>query len=110
MKVRVYTDYNPIKVVRAFDKANLSVVSEKCGLTGNFVEVDETEIPSDRSYRNAWKVDKGSIVEDEAKVAVINEAIAQKEADVLVAEKVKELAIAELKVEGKLDADGKVTK
>ena len=73
------------------------------------MEIEDTEIPSDRSYRNAWKVDNGAIVEDEAKVSAIDEAVAQKEVDALVAEKQKTLAIESLKVDGLLDSSGKIT-
>jgi hypothetical protein len=113
MKVRVYTDYTPVRILRGISKKDFTEPTDalalKCCLEGNFVEIEDTEIPSDRSYRNAWKVDNGAIVEDEAKVSAIDEAVAQKEVDALVAEKQKTLAIESLKVDGLLDSSGKIT-
>ena len=69
--------------------------------------VDVSEIPFDRTYRNAWKQDDaGKIVEDSIKVDAIDSKIALKEADVLIAQKQKELAVASLKAEGVLDSEG----
>ena len=96
------------------------VIPADCGLTieqiaeksvpagKEYKIVDVSEIPSDRTYRNAWKHDDGVISVDSAKKKVIDDAVAKKEVDALVAEKQKELAIASLKVDGVLDASGKI--
>lgn len=114
MKVRVYTDYDPIRILRGVNKKEFTEptdsLAEKMGLVGAFVEVNESEIPSDRSYRAAWKVQGGKIKNDSAKVALIDAEKAQKEADVLIQAKMKELATNALKTDGVLDASGKVRK
>jgi hypothetical protein len=110
MKVRVYTDYDPVRILIGANREPDDAMAFKSGLVGSFVEVDRLELPQDRTYRNAWEVKSGKVEINAAKKKNIDDVIAKKEADVLIAEKVKELAIAELKIEGKLDANGKVIK
>jgi hypothetical protein len=114
MKVRVYTDYAPVRILRGVSKKEFTEPTDalalKCGLEGAFVEVDETEIPSDRTYRAAWEVDGDKVKVNAAKKQEVDDVVAQKEADVLVAEKVRELAVASLQAEGKLTVEGKVSK
>jgi hypothetical protein len=114
MKVRIYTDYSPVRILRGVSKKDFTeptdAIALKAGLEGNFVEVDETEIPSDRTYRSAWEVDGDKVKVNAIKKQEVDDIVAQKEADILVAEKIKELAVASLKSEGKLTAEGKVVK
>lgn len=69
--------------------------------------VDISEIPSDRTYRNAWGHTKGKIHIDPVKKAAIDAKKAEHEVEELIKEKQKELARKELIKEGVLDANGK---
>ena len=63
-KVRVYTDYTPIRIMYIFPESDPDLEANKAGLSGSFKEMDSAELPSDRTYRDAWKVDKGSVKVD----------------------------------------------
>lgn len=67
MKVRVYTDYDPIRILRSFDPLKADIVSKKACLTGTFHEVEESEIPSDRTDRDCWTHKNGKFEVDEVK-------------------------------------------
>lgn len=69
--------------------------------------VDTSEIPSDRTYRNAWGHTKGKIHVDPVKKSHIDSKKAEQEVDELIKVKQKELARKELIKDGILDADGK---
>jgi len=69
--------------------------------------VDVSEIPSDRTYRNAWVKDGKKIKIDAVKKAKIDADKAKAEVDKLIEEKAKDLALKELIKDGILDADGK---
>ena len=43
-------------------------------VTGEIQEIDPKSLPADRTYRAAWTLDKGELVIDEAKRAVIDAA------------------------------------
>lgn len=95
MKVRVYTDYDPIKILRGVSKKEFTEPTDdlalKCGLSGNFVEVDDSELPKDRSNRNFWKVDGKKISVDAQKVAQKEEELSQKKSK-------KDAVLAKLKI------------
>lgn len=77
MKVRVYTDYDPIRILNGdSDKA-----AEKIGITGNFYVVEKEDLPS-REHRNEWKYDvaDGKVKPDQVKVQAKLDAKAAKEA------------------------------
>ena len=59
MKVRVYSDYSPIKIVNGED---LDKVSNSAGLTGAYIEIDNSMLPEDRIHRDFWKVVDGAVV------------------------------------------------
>ena len=96
-KVRVFTDYSPVRVMRLTDKnINFEVEANKAGLSGSFKDMDESELPQDRSDRNFWKIDKGSIVIDVAKKAERDNKNAKDVSD-------KASAITKLKATGLTD-------
>ena len=106
-KVRVFTDYSPVRVMRLTDKnINFEVEANKAGLSGNFKDMEESDLPQDRADRDAWKVSGGKVVVDskikadldkikqdklDEKQAVINKLVLQgfseKEAKLLMGEK-----------------------
>ena len=110
------------RIIYTQDNGTVAIVipSDECGLTVEQIAakdvpagkeykiVDVSEIPSDRTYRNAWELKDDKIEVNSAKKKVIDDAVAEKAVDVLVEEKKKELAIAELKKDGVLDANGKI--
>lgn len=54
--VRVYTDYSPVKILRIVgENSDFDIEAGKAGLKGDFEEIDDSEIPTDRTYRDAWK-------------------------------------------------------
>ena len=64
-KVRVYTDYSPVRILKLVNKnSNFEVEAHKSNLTGNFKEIDDSDLPSDRSTRDNWKFVGGKIKED----------------------------------------------
>lgn len=66
MKVRVYTDYSPVKILRGVDGKEFTeptdALAEKLGLVGAFVEVEHDSLPEERTDRNLWKVVDGAVV------------------------------------------------
>jgi hypothetical protein len=110
------------RIVYTNDDGGVSVIipADECGLTieqiaakdvpsgKTYSIVDVSEIPSDRTHRNAWKHEDGKIIEDELAVAEIDAEVAQKEVDALVAEKVKTMAVEALKTDGILNASGTI--
>lgn len=54
MKVRVYTDYDPVRVSVPPGKSRIN--------SGNFIDVEDSVLPRERKYRNAWKISNGKIV------------------------------------------------
>lgn len=77
MKVRVYTDYSPAKILHGVSGKSFVDVSDelaaKVGLVGNFVDIDESEIPKDRKYRSAWKIEGKKVEIDQIKMQAIDE-------------------------------------
>ncbi len=63
-KVRVYTDYNPVRILYVVPGKDLEIEANKSGLKGNFKIVDKSTIPQDRSERGFWRFEKGSINTD----------------------------------------------
>jgi len=68
MKVRVYTDYDPIRILHGVGKDPDDVLALKVGLSGNFIEAESSEIPKDRSQRELWKHENGKIKINEEKL------------------------------------------
>jgi hypothetical protein len=75
--VRVYTDYDPIRILYNVE-GDFDENAQKSGLTGNFVLVDEKDLPADRSNRLAWSVSGGKVVEDADKKAALEQGRIQK--------------------------------
>lgn len=105
MKVRVYTDYSPIRVLRGVSKNEFieptDFLANKLGLTGSFIEVDESSIPSDRKERDAWIQDPQTkkIIADKNKISekkAREELMKQKKAAVLAKLNITELELAEI--------------
>lgn len=69
MKIRVYTDYDPIKILHGVKDEPNDALAAKCGLKGNFVVMDSSELPQSRENRAEWKHKDGRIVVDQAKVS-----------------------------------------
>lgn len=80
MKVRVYTDYDPIRIMQSFDPLKADIVAKKAGLTGAFVEIEDSELPKTREHRNEWKVNGKKVEPDQVKVQAKLDKIATKEA------------------------------
>ena len=93
MKVRVYTDYDPVRILRGVSGKQFveptDALAEKMGLVGAFVEVDETDIPTDRKDRNEWSYNASEkkVKPDPLKV--------QEKADKVIASKAKKNAVLE---------------
>ena len=75
--VRVYTDYDPIRILYNVE-GDFDENAQKSDLKGNFVLVDEKDLPSDRSNRLAWSVSGGKVVEDADKKAALEQGRIQK--------------------------------
>ena len=80
-KVRVYTDYNPVRILHLVEGTNFDLEANKSGLEGNFKEIDDSAIPKDRSDRDAWKFEKGGVVVDPVKKQLKADIKAKKELD-----------------------------
>jgi hypothetical protein len=65
-KVRVYTDYTPVRILKLISSEDFDLEANKAGLKGNYKEIEESLLPSDRSDRDAWKINKGTVEVDVA--------------------------------------------
>jgi hypothetical protein len=79
MKVRIYSDYDPIRILKGITREADDALALKLGLTGTFVEVEETEIPSDRSNRDCWVHKNGKVEVDSVKLQAKEAKKAEKE-------------------------------
>lgn len=65
MKVRVYTDYEPVRILRGVSGKDFmeptDALALKSGLSGTFVEVEDSDIPSERADRDCWVVEDGKV-------------------------------------------------
>ena len=95
-KVRVYTDYNPVRIMHLVEGSDADLEAQKAGLSGAFKEVDVSSIPKDRSGRDFWKFESGQIKVDNTKKQAAEDAKAKKSSD-------KTSAIAKLKATGLTD-------
>ena len=77
-KVRIYTDYSPVRVLKLVSGTDFDVEAGKSGLSGNFKDIDSSQIPADRSDRDAWKLSKGSVVVDQTLKAAIDTKISKR--------------------------------
>lgn len=91
--VRVYTDYDPVRIMYLTDGANADLEANKAGLAGSFKDVDSSTIPQDRTDRNFWKFEKGAIKIDSIKKKSIEDAKTKRATD-------KESAITKLRATG----------
>ena len=80
-KVRVYTDYSPVRILRVIGNADFDLEADKAGLKGTFKEVEDTAIPEDRSDRDFWKFQAGAIKVDKAKKKEAEDKKAKHESD-----------------------------
>lgn len=66
MKVRAYFDYSPIRILRGVRGKEFieptDELAQKMGLTGNFITIEDSELPQDRTTRDIWKVIDGAVV------------------------------------------------
>ncbi len=72
MNIRVYTDYDPIRIVSAKTNsadADLEIVANLAGLTGNYESVQDSDLPATKDDRYAWKFENGKVKVDSAKKA-----------------------------------------
>lgn len=67
MKVRVYKDYNPIRILRGVVETT-DALAEKMGLTGAYEEIEESAIPKSRKNRNEWGIKNGKIEVNQEKL------------------------------------------
>ena len=95
-KVRVYTDYSPVRVLQCSPGANADLEANKAGLAGAFKDVDASSIPQDRSDRDFWKWESGQIKVDSNKKKSHDDLKTKKESD-------KASAIIKLKTQGLTD-------
>ena len=102
-RVRVYTDYSPVRILYLLEGTDFKLEADKAGLSGNFKDVDSSSIPKDRSDRNFWKFESGQIKVDNVKKKVAQDLKAKKDSD-------KDSAIGKLKVLGLTDEELAVLK
>lgn len=64
MKVRLYKNEDgSVKILTPINKdKTLDELAEKAGLTGDFEDIEESQLP-DRKYRNEWRIKEGGGVE-----------------------------------------------
>lgn len=91
-KVRVYTDYSPVRILRVVGEADFEVEASKSNLKGNFKEIESSEIPINREDRDAWKFLQGEIV---AEPQLKAEKKAKKERIMASEEKLKALGLTD---------------
>lgn len=60
----VFSDYTPVRIMRLSPGADVEVEAGKAGLSGTRKKISASDIPSDRSDRNAWKIKGGKIEAD----------------------------------------------
>ena len=63
MKIRVYYDYEPVKILKGVEREIDDALAQTAGVVGAFIEMDDSQLP-DYKYRDFWKVVDGSIVYD----------------------------------------------
>ena len=64
MNIRVYTGYDPVKIVSINSNstdADLQKVADKAGLTGSFESITDADIPVSREDRDSWEVQGGKV-------------------------------------------------
>lgn len=57
MKVRVYTDYDPIRILNSDSDEN----ALKAGITGAYTVVEKEDLPVRDKNRNKWRVVNGKV-------------------------------------------------
>ena len=94
-KVRVFTDYSPVRVLKMVDKnSSFEVEANKSGLKGNFKDVEEALIPKDRDSREFWTFEKGEIKIDETlKLAKASSEESKKQKKTVLIGKLKTLGL-----------------
>ena len=97
-KVRVYTDYTPVRILYLTPGANADVEANKSGLEGEFKEVGKSSIPQDRSERDFWKFESGQVKVDNTRKKARQDLKEKKAAD-------KASAIEKLKAVGFTDSE-----
>ena len=80
MKTRVYTDYDPVRILKGVGRSPDNALALKAGLQGAFVEIEEENIPVSREHRSEWMVSGNKVEPDPVKVAAKLEKQAKKEA------------------------------
>lgn len=66
-EIYIYTDYKPVRILNLRAGQNQEVEASKAGLSGAFKKVLDSEIPKDKSDRNAWVWEDGKIKVDQKK-------------------------------------------
>lgn len=80
MKYRVYTEYDPIRIlIPVSESVDLDAEAIKAGLTGNFQLVEKEDFPSNRNDREAWKFNGSKVEVDTAKKGIIDQRRSEKE-------------------------------
>lgn len=85
MKVRVYTDYDPVRILRGVCGKQFieptDALAAKCNLSGNYTVLDDSLIPQSREDRKYWKVADGKVRCDHVRKQADLDKAAQIEAD-----------------------------
>lgn len=98
-KVRVFTDYKPVRILRLVDKgADFETEAAKADLKGNFKDIDDSAIPTDKADRDFWKFEKGEVTANKASKKEREDLKTKKKAD-------KQSAIQKLKAMGLTDEE-----
>lgn len=82
MNGRVYTDYDPIRIVWGkadSTDADLQLVADRAGLSGVYASITDLDIPNDRIDRDTWEFKSGKVkVNDQKKAEKDAEKAAKK--------------------------------
>ena len=62
----VFTDYQPVRIIQVLPGHDVDIEASKAGLSGTMKKIDPSIIPSDRTDRDSWKLEKGTIKVDSA--------------------------------------------
>ena len=97
MKGRVYTDYDPVKIMWVKDtnatEERMNASALKAGLSGSFQSIDENSVPQSREDREIWKFDS---LDKKVKVDSVKKA--KKDADKATREAEEQAILLKMKI------------
>ena len=66
-KMRVYKDYNPVRILQITPGNDFDLEAQKAGLKGSYSELDISDLPKSRQDRDIWRFESGKIKLDESR-------------------------------------------